>query len=97
MTEASFNAIIEKLNLMITESRNHHEILYYHLEDSIKLLAEGQVITNENLERFKEYTTKRFNHLDKNVNTLILQDSPSGAEFRIIKKQVQELSAKVFK
>ncbi len=99
MTEASFNEIIEKLNmlsLMITESRNHHEILYYHLEDKIKLIAEGQTMTNENLERFKAYTTKRFDSLDKNMNTLMLQDSPSGAEFKVIKKQIRELSNKVF-
>jgi hypothetical protein len=75
MTEASFNEIVEKLNIMITESRNHHEILYYHLEDKIKLLAEGQVITNENLERFKEYVEERFDKVDSNLTVLIMRPS----------------------
>ncbi|MEI8223623.1 MAG: hypothetical protein WCG20_00705 [bacterium] len=96
MTEESFREIIEKLNIMITESRNHHEILYYHLEDKIRLLAEGQAMTNENLERFKEYVEERFNKVDSNLNILIMRDPPSGAEFKILKKQVTKLNDEVF-
>jgi hypothetical protein len=96
MTEKSFNEIIEKLNIMITESRNHHEILLYNLEDKIKLLAEGQAMTNENLERFKEYVEGRFNELNANINMLIMRDSPSRPEFQIAKKQVRKLNEKVF-
>lgn len=96
MTEKSFNEIVEKLNIMITESRNHHEILYYHLEDKIKLLAEGQVMTNENLERFKEYIEERFDIVDSNLNVLIMRNPPSGTEFKILKKQVNKLNDEVF-
>lgn len=96
MTEESFNEIIEKLNTMITESRNHHEILYYHIEDKIKLLAEGQTMTHENLERFKEYIEEGFNRVDSNLNMLIMQDSPSATEFKILKKQVRKLDKEVF-
>lgn len=96
MTEEAFKEIIEKLNTMITESRNHHEILYYHLEDKIKLLAEGQAMTNENLERFKEYVEEQFNKVDRDLNILIMRDPPSGAEFKILKKQVRKLDKEVF-
>ncbi len=96
MTNESFNKIIEKLNIMITESRNHHEILYYHLEDKIKLLAEGITMTNENLERFKEYVEERFNKVDSNLNMLIMRDPPSGPKFKILKKQVNKLNDEVF-
>ncbi len=95
MTEQMFKNLLEKVDLMITESRNHHEILLYNLDDKIKLLAEGQAMTNENLERFKEYVEGRFNELSKNINMLILQNPPSGAEFQIVKKQVRKLDKEI--
>ena len=89
-------AALDETKSTVIESRNHLEILYYGLSDQIKLVAEGLSMTNENLERFKEYVEERFNKVDSNLNMLITRDPPSGTEFQIIKKQVRKLNNKVF-
>ncbi len=84
------------IQVMINESKNHSEILSYGIEEKIKLLAEGLAMTNENLERFKEYVEERFNKVDSNLNMLIMRDSPSRSEFDVVKKQVRKLDKEVF-
>lgn len=53
-------------------------------------------MAHEKLERFKEYVDERFNRVDSNLNMLIVRDSPSGTEFKILKKQVRKLDKEVF-